>query len=44
MTRPGLSPARFGGPLLMGLALIVSMFWLLHALISGGGALPVTTA
>ena len=37
MTRPGLSPARFGGPLLMGLALIVSMFWLLHALISGGG-------
>ena len=36
MTRPGLSPARFGGPLLMGLALIVSMFWLLHALISGG--------
>lgn len=29
---------RFGGSLLMGLALIAAMFWLLHALISGGGS------
>jgi protein TonB len=34
------SPLRFGAPLLMGLALIVGMFWLLHTLITykGGAA------
>jgi len=31
-------PLRFGPPLLMGLALIVGMFWLLHTLISHSGA------
>jgi protein TonB len=35
--RQGLTAMRFGGPMLIGLALIVAMFWLLHALISGGG-------
>jgi protein TonB len=36
--RQSLGALRFGGPLLMGLALITAMFWLLHALISGGGS------
>ena len=35
--RSALSPIRFGVPLLAGLSLIVCMFWLLHALIAGGG-------
>src|ERR1700751_709564 len=35
--RSALSPTRFGVPLLAGLSLIVGMFWLLHALIAGGG-------
>ncbi len=33
-----LGPLRFGPPLLMGVALIVGMFWLLHALITHSGA------
>jgi periplasmic protein TonB len=33
-----LGPLRFGPPLVMGLALIVGMFWLLHTLISHSGA------
>ena len=35
--RTTLGPFRFGPPLLMGLALIVGMFWLLHALITHSG-------
>lgn len=36
--RTALGPFRFGPPLLMGLALIVGMFWLLHALITHSSA------
>ncbi|MDB5985875.1 MAG: energy transducer TonB [Nevskia sp.] len=36
--RADLGPFRFGPPLLMGLALIVGMFWLLHSLITHSGA------
>ena len=36
--RSTLDSLRFGPPLLMGLSLIVGMFWLLHTLISHSGA------
>ncbi|MDB5978119.1 MAG: energy transducer TonB [Nevskia sp.] len=35
--RTTLGPFRFGPPMLMGLGLIVGMFWLLHALITHSG-------
>ena len=40
---PGLSPLRFVLPLVVGLSLIVAMFWLLHALISGHGGYVAKT-